>query len=871
LLRLAALIALFAAAGTGGRSGAQEGDHGLAGGDELVEQLVNAWFARDFEGYLALWDFASPEQRDAEAAAAREAFAADETRLKVVGRARFLPGTSRMATDVQLFTATEPRARVEHWQLLLERRGSRWAFVHKDPGASMDGLVHLPVASEAWRAQGVALRLTDFELLMEDGTLYHTPDAVGPTALVFVGRGRVRFAPRPEAERGQLRQFAGASPLERPVKWAFVRLHPEDFDRWLDSERLVPEPTPERRRAEAVRRWTERSSRSFVVDADLPRSPWWVLPGAGDAVVEFPGKGRQVLTFAVAGDSFEDINLFDRDRGVLICAYSSPNRSPQRSETRAPVDVLRHNLIVRFEPSRRELSAVDTLRVQPLSPVSTLRLRLHDDFKVSSVSSGGGERLFFLRVREQGSFLVSLGRHAGRLDPFSLTVRYAGRHEPGSLEPELVEPGAAPRPTSFVKAGLASPPPIIYSNRTAWYPRPRGEDFATLRAHFDTPRGVLAVTGGELVSARTSEGRTQATYELQQPGKYFSAAVGRLEDLGRRQRGTQLVHGFAHARTGGRTTEKMSTAEEVLAFFAERFGPCPYTIVNLVFAEAALPGGHSPPGLVVLMRRPPLIMGEPLPDDPASFADMPDFYLAHEIAHQWWGQGVAPASYREQWLSEAWSQYAAALWVRHRKGEDAFVEMLERMASWARRHDDEGPIHLGQRLGHLKRDRRIRRALVYNKGAWVLHMVRGLVGDEAFFEGARAFLESHRYGRATTEDLRAALEEASGQDLTPYFERWIYRTGLPTLLWSAQTRKTRDGYETTVRVQPQGLPGPLPLEIGFRTGGERRLRAVTLDPGGGSWALNTLEPVREIQLDEGRRILAAKVKKVRRLPSPTQR
>jgi aminopeptidase N len=315
----------------------------------------------------------------------------------------------------------------------------------------------------------------------------------------------------------------------------------------------------------------------------------------------------------------------------------------------------------------------------------------------------------------------------------------------------------------------------------------------------------------------------------------------------------------------------MSTAEEVLAFFAERFGPCPYPVINLAFAEAALPGGHSPPGLIVLMRRPPLMMGQPLPNDPASFGDKPDFYLAHEVAHQWWGQGVAPASYREQWLSEAWSQYAAALWVRHRSGEDAFLDMLERMASWARKHDEEGPIHLGQRLGHLKRDRRIRRALVYNKGAWVLHMLRGLLGDEAFFGGARNFLERHRFGRATTEDLRTALEEASGQDLAPYFERWIYGTGLPTLLWSAQTRKTPDGYETTVQVQPQDLPGPLPLEIGFQTRGERQVRRVMLEPAGGTWTLNSPDPVRGLQLDENEGILAAKVKKVRRLPRPPQR
>ena len=97
--------------------------------------------------------------------------------------------------------------------------------------------------------------------------------------------------------------------------------------------------------------------------------------------------------------------------------------------------------------------------------------------------------------------------------------------------------------------------------------------------------------------------------------------------------------------------------------------------------------------------------------------------------------------------------------------------MMDRMARWALRYDAAGPIHLGQRLGHLEQDPRVFRAVVYDKGAWVLHMLRGVVGDEAFFAGARAFLGRFRYAKAGTEDLRAALEEASGRDLRPYFER----------------------------------------------------------------------------------------------------
>jgi len=149
-------------------------------------------------------------------------------------------------------------------------------------------------------------------------------------------------------------------------------------------------------------------------------------------------------------------------------------------------------------------------------------------------------------------------------------------------------------------------------------------------------------------------------------------------------------------------------------------------------------------------------------------------------------------------------------------------------------------------------------------------MLRELLGDPASYSGTRAFLDEHRYGKATTRDLRAALEEAGGRDLEPYFDRWIYGTGLPTLLWTSGTRKTPEGYETTVQVQPEDLPGPLPLELSLETRGDRTVRRVVLEPAGGSWTIVTPDPVRGVHIDENRGILAER-KKVRRLPRAAQR
>jgi hypothetical protein len=578
------------------------------------------------------------------------------------------------------------------------------------------------------------------------------------------------------------------------------------------------------------------------------------MPSPGDAVVDFPWGRRRVLTYALSAGEPEDVNLFDRDRRLQVCAYPSGGRAPRYSEDdRRAIDVLENDIAARFDPEKLELRAAHTMRVRLLAPTGTLRLRLHDDFRVASVTSEEGGRLLFFRVRDQSSLVVSLGPLAAREEPFTLTTRYSGRHDPAPVDQELVQVHSA----TFVEDGpLVERPPLVYANRTAWYPRPPNEDFATARVGIETPSGWLGVTGGELLGVRSEGGTTRAEYRVEQPGKFVTAVVGRLADVGLRQEGEQAVRGYAGPRTRGETLRRMQGVQGMLAFYAGKFGPSPYPTVGLVVADGETPGGHSPPGLVYLQVRPPALGSRSLPDDPANFSDLPGYFLAHEAAHQWWGQGTAPANYRERWLSEAWAQYAAALWLRERLGEDAFRSMMDRMGRWALRYDAMGPVHLGQRLGHLKRDPRVFRAVVYDKGAWVLHMLRGLVGDEAFFAGARAFLQRFRYAKAGTEDLRAALEEASGRDLRPYFDSWIYGTGLPALLWTARTERLAGGFRTTVEVRPQGLPGPLPLQVAVAWTGGREARSVLLEPTGGSWTIDTVQEPRRVTLNDDRGLLA---------------
>ena len=164
-----------------------------------------------------------------------------------------------------------------------------------------------------------------------------------------------------------------------------------------------------------------------------------------------------------------------------------------------------------------------------------------------------------------------------------------------------------------------------------------------------------------------------------------------------------------------------------------------------------------------------------------------------------------------------------------------------------------GPIHLGYRLGHIKNEGRVFRALVYNKGALVLHMLRRLVGDEAFFAGVRRYYREHRFAKAGTDDLRTALEAESGRDLSRFFERWVFDSGIPRLRYSAAIGAD----EVTVRIEQIGEVYDLPVTVTLQQAdGKVHEEVVVLGEAVTEARIRTRGAVRAVELNQDHAALA---------------
>jgi hypothetical protein len=207
---------------------------------------------------------------------------------------------------------------------------------------------------------------------------------------------------------------------------------------------------------------------------------------------------------------------------------------------------------------------------------------------------------------------------------------------------------------------------------------------------------------------------------------------------------------------------------------------------------------------------------------------------AHEMAHQWWGHTVIPASYHDNWLSEGFATYSAALYLQVTAGNEKFVDYMNmllgdilRGVHGGRRATDLGPIWLGYRLTSIGEPGGS--LLVYSKGAYVLHMLRMMLydykanSDTEFIAMMQDYVASRSGKPTSTEDFKAIVEKHFGTNMDWFFDQWVYGTAVPTYEIKHNTVRSDDGtYLLNVTVTQRGVgPSftmPLHLIIEFETG-----------------------------------------------------
>ena len=385
---------------------------------------------------------------------------------------------------------------------------------------------------------------------------------------------------------------------------------------------------------------------------------------------------------------------------------------------------------------------------------------------------------------------------------------------------------------------------LLLKDTIYWMPRHPDNRRTRLNLTYRVPRSRRIASGGELVDEQEIDGTRIARWVSDDPIRGMSFNYGQFDVTDVDAEGMPPISVYADKNhLGFAPGNREKTIEDLtgsIQTYEQYFGPYPFS--SLLLTETQAYSGQAFPGLVLLSFQAfgGLHTGEA------------EFFRAHEVAHQWWGASVHWEGYRDQWISEGFADYSAALYaLMHLEREDQYLEMLD---SW--RLDILGEVNLGQGLGlrHFGfRPEVIResdghksgplavgyrlvtaeapmdyRLLIYEKGAFVLHMLRMMLLDldtgidDRFRELMRTFVADHRQTPASTQSFEAAVASAFGEPMEWFFDQWVYGIDVPTYRPDLDVARTIDRpnpYVLHGRIRQEdvqdGFRMPVPIVIRF--------------------------------------------------------
>jgi len=415
-------------------------------------------------------------------------------------------------------------------------------------------------------------------------------------------------------------------------------------------------------------------------------------------------------------------------------------------------------------------------------------------------------------TRTTGLLSIKLAQRMRRDTTFIVAVTYHGKPKDGLV-------------LTTDKSGQPSAVGDNWPNRLHhWIPsldHPSAK--ATITFSITAPARDEVVANGKLRSVDTTSNTSRTwtyTEAVPIPPYCMIIAVGNFARVEAAAEVTSLAY-YVPQSDRAYASQGFSPANPSLKFFSQTVAPYPYEKLALIIGATRFGGMENSSAIVFSSN---LFAARPQEGLSSAFKIREGLrnVIAHEIAHQWFGDSVTEATWSDLWLSEGFADYFAGLFIQHYEGEAAFQAYLKHEADTYFNYEKKtrAPIHDTDTEDLFK----LLNANNYQKGAWVLHMLRSELGDAQFFRGIRTYYEAHQGSTANSEDLRAAFEKASGRDLKDFFARWIYGAGHPSYelswTWNDKTNKAR---LILKQVQPEpAFPNVVPLDI-ITAKGKRRV------------------------------------------------
>jgi hypothetical protein len=666
---------------------------------------------------------------------------------------------------------------------------------------------------------------------LDSGQIHLLLPVAGRTVgAVFVGEGRFEMAAPDEVEQGQLLRHFRVAAVAQPLRAAvllFTDSTVAELERRLTLGALAPSSDAQREIDEALDYFTDDDdwvAREMLVPL-INASPDWFY-------AHFSQDRDDPMIFSVDPHQFEETSISKRSetgkaREMVAQFHRAADYATGQSIPQEALDLLTISSVEIETRLDDDLEVVGRSTAHLLRRMVSYRwipFRLYSGLEVDSLRWGNGAPARFERPDDSPDLWVDFSD--APIGDVELTFHYSG---------ELME-----RPSGLW---------VVLRDNLAWFPIHEFNRLIPYRMTFRVPEEFVVNTLGRRLSEETADGFTTSTWETD-PVDLLTFNLGQFESYESREPGapdlTVFLDEGAHRRlegmvaSGNRFLLRQNGMAEAVAldlrnafrFMNEVYGPT--TVESFVATEIFSNHGEAYPGLVLLAWS-----TFQMTDAERGYDEM---FRAHEVAHQWWGISVEPATYRDRWLAEGFSEFSGWWYAaRARASLPIYLKRLEetREEILARR-DQAPPIALGTRVMSSRYPGDYQ-TTIYHKGAWVLHMLRMMLtdaetgSDQAFTDVMKIFYTRHRDGKASTRSFQQVAEEVVGVDFDWFFDQWVYRSAIPTYTFSSTLIDQPDGtVKAVVRIRQEDVPEDfkmiVPIELDFGEAGAATVQVLVEGP-----------------------------------------
>ena len=640
-------------------------------------------------------------------------------------------------------------------------------------------------------------------------------------ACIFIGDGIFSFDPPNDIERGQIQRTFEMDRLVKEIRYLLLFFADTTLKELTSSLTFGPAEVPSNVPLfikEMLKYQGETDGKN--ADHEIMKT-LFEENNSGLFYAQFKGKSGAPLMFVINPYEDEEVILMQRRYGYvfrnskeIVSQFPLKKYNSEIARQKNWFQVERYFLNCHIFGKEDFSATAKIIFCVQQNDHKWLSFKLASKLEVDSVTSCNNTNLQFYKGEDNPLLWVELPKSLKNGETDTIQVYYHG---------DIIE-----------KEGGY----IFIKSSNYWFPRCHTQNVGKMKkAFFDItyhyPSSYTLVSVGKQTSYTSTEDEIISRWVTEKPVSNISFNIGRFKQHRMTKEGQPPVTILASGQSDYKMDEDVGfDISNSITFYQNVYGKCP--VDSLFATEIPYLHGEAFPGLLHLSA---ITFRQ---SDDISFDTQ---FRAHEVAHQWWGISVDFESYHDQWLSEGFADYSG-LWYTQivLKDNKKFFEMLtdyKRSLLEARKYlfskgQQTGPIYLGYRndISSTKGDYS---RIVYEKAAWILHMIRNMMIDlktmneDSFIGLMKNFYSTYRGSKVTTADFQKMIEQYTGEDMTWFFDQWIYGIEIPTYKFDYTTSKTTDGkFKVHCKIKTENVSEsfkmPVPLLILFNDDQYARLR-----------------------------------------------